>query len=125
MTVKLRLSVYNRVMTILRMCEWTTEKTEVPLFHIDGRINLADLLTKQHELSVQAVTLNSEWQTGLPWLRLDTENMPLLAYDQLRVEKLIEDEVKVECYDDAMDEFSQFEYKSVLLAHDQLMVEKL
>ena len=112
-------------MTILRMSEWTTGKTEVPMFHIDGRINLADLLTKQHELSVQVVTLNFEWQTGLPRMRLDTENMPLLAYDQLRVEKLIEDEVKVECYDDAMDEFSQFEYKSVLLAHDQLMVEKL
>ena len=66
MTIKLRLFVYNRVMTILRMCEWTTGKTEVPLFHIDGRINLADLLTKQNELSVHAVILNSEWQTGLP-----------------------------------------------------------
>ena len=59
-------------------------------------------------------------------MRLDTENTPLLAYDQLRVEKkLIEDEVKAKCYDDAMmGEFSQFEEKSVLLAHDQIMVEK-
>ena len=48
-------------MPILRMCERTTGKTEVPLFHIDGRINLADQLTKQHELSVHAITLNSEW----------------------------------------------------------------
>ena len=38
MTIKLRFK--------LRMCEWTTGKTEIPLFHIDGRINLADLLTK-------------------------------------------------------------------------------
>ena len=45
------------------MCEWTTGKTEVPLFHIHGRINLADLLTKQHDLSVKAGTLNSDWQT--------------------------------------------------------------
>ena len=30
MTIKLRLFVYNRVMTILRMCEWTTGRTEVP-----------------------------------------------------------------------------------------------
>ena len=59
MTITLRLFVYNRVMPILRMCEWTTGKAEVPLFHIDGKINLADLLTKQHELSVEAVTLNS------------------------------------------------------------------
>ena len=58
-------------------------------------------------------------------MRLDTESMPLLAYDQLRVEKLIVDEVRAECYDEAMTgEFSQFEDKSVLLAHDQLMVEK-
>ena len=74
-------------MTTLRMCEWTTGKTEVPLFHIDGKSNLADLLTQQHELSVQAVTLDSEWQTGLPWMRLDTETMPLLDYHQLTVEK--------------------------------------
>ena len=72
-------------MTILRMCEWTTGKTEVPLYHIDGKLNLADCITKQHELSVQGVTFNSEWQIGLPWMRLDTESMPLLAYDQLRV----------------------------------------
>ena len=75
------------------MCEWTTGKAEVPLFHIDGKINLADLLTKQHELSVQSVTLNSKWQTGLPWMKLDTDYMPLLAYDRLRVEKITADEV--------------------------------
>ena len=47
-------------------------------------------------------------------LRLDTESIPLLAYDQLRVEKPIEDEVRVECYNDAMTgEFSQFDENSV------------
>ena len=55
------------------------------LFDINGKLNLADLLTKHHELSVQAVTLNSEWQTGLPWMRLDIESMLLLAYEQLRI----------------------------------------
>ena len=40
-TIKLRLFLYDRVMTILRMCEWTTGKAEVPLFHIDGKLNLA------------------------------------------------------------------------------------
>ena len=110
-------------MTILRMCEQTTGKTEIPLFHIDGKINLTDLLTKQHELSVQAVTVDSEWQTGLLWMRQDKESMPLLDldYHQLTVEKTIEAEVMAECYDEAMTgKFSQFEDKSVLLAHDQL-----
>ena len=66
-------------MTVLRICEWTTGKTEVPLFHIDGKSNFADL-SKQHELSVHVVTLDSEWQTGLLWMRLNTENKPLLDY---------------------------------------------
>ena len=114
MKIKLQLFVYNRFMTILRMCKWTTDRTEVPLFYIDGKHNLADLLSKKQELSVESVTLNSVWQTGLPWMRLDTENMPLLAYDHLRVEKPIGDEVRVECYDNAMTgEFSQFEESSV------------
>ena len=58
-------------------------------------------------------------------MRLDTESMPLLVYDQLRVEKLTEDEVRVKCYANAMmGEFSQFDEKSVLLAHDPVRVEK-
>ena len=44
--IKLRLFVYNRVMTILRLFEWTTGAKENPLMHIDGTLNLADLLTK-------------------------------------------------------------------------------
>ena len=58
-------------------------------------------------------------------MRIDTENMPSLSYNQLRVEKTVEDEVKAECYDDAMtSEFSQFEENTVLLVHNQLMVDK-
>ena len=83
--LQLCLFVYNWVMTILRMCEWTTGKTEVPLFHINGKTDLADLLTKKHKFIVESVSLKSVWQTGLPWMKLDTEDMPLLAYDQLKV----------------------------------------
>ena len=38
------------------MDEWTTGKSKVPLFHIDGKHNIEDLLTKKHELSVESVT---------------------------------------------------------------------
>ena len=56
---------------------------------------------------------------------MDTENMHLLSYNQLRVGKTVEDEVKAKCHDAAMTgEFSQFEEKTVLLVHDQLMVDK-
>ncbi len=44
--IKLRLFVYNRVMTILRMIEWTTGDKNIPLYHIESEMNLADLLTK-------------------------------------------------------------------------------
>ena len=47
-------------------------------------------------------------------MSLDTESMPLLAYDPFRFENPIEDEVRVECFDDAMtEEFSQLDENSV------------
>ena len=76
------------------------------------------MLTKKHNLSMESVSLFSAWQTSLPWMKLDTSEMPHLAYDQLRVEKPIVDEVRVECYDKAMTgEFSQFEENSVYLSN--------
>ena len=49
-------------------------------------------------------------------MRLDTDCMPLLEYDQLRVKKIIADEVKAECYDEALTgEFLQFN-EAVFLA---------
>ena len=121
--IKLRLFVYNRVMTILQMCEWTTGETEIPLYHIDGKLNLADLLTKHHELVVDSVTLNSLWQDGLPWMKLDVENMPLVVYEQLIADKSLEAEIMAECYDKVMTgEFSQFEENNVLMVHDLLRV---
>ena len=99
--LKLRLFVYNRVMTILRMCEWTTGAKEIPLYHIESDLNLADLLTKKHPLQYKDVSAGSRWIEGMSWMKLETKDMPLLAYDQLRVEKPIEDEVKVECFGDS------------------------
>ena len=96
--IKLRLFVYNRVMTILRMCEWTTGVKEIPLFHIDGSLNLSDLLTKKHAVKVEDVSAGSVWIEGLDWMMKDTEDMPLTPYSQLRVGKSVEDEVKVECF---------------------------
>ena len=44
--------------------------------------------------------------------------MPLLAYDQLRVEKPIEDKERVKCYDNAMrGEFLQFDESLVHLSN--------
>ena len=73
---RLRIFVLNRVETIRRMIEWTNGDQDILLFHIDGPLNLADLLTKEHDLGVQDVSTGSDWQEGKEWMKLDTENMP-------------------------------------------------
>ena len=95
-------------------------KTKI-IFHIDGKLNLADLLTKHHELTVDSVTMHSVWQTGLPWMHLDVESMPLLVYEQLTVDKISEAEVMAECYEKVLTgEFSQFPEDQALLVYDLL-----
>ena len=55
----------------------------LPLFHIEGERNLADLLTKKHDLQVSEVDMESEWQKGLDWMKLPTNQMPLTRYSDL------------------------------------------
>ena len=55
-TIQLRLFVYNRAMTILRLFKWTTISKTNPLYHIDGTLNLADLLTKKHDIWIEDVS---------------------------------------------------------------------
>ena len=46
-TKKLRLFVFSRVETIRRMIEWTTTGHDfLPTYHVDGELNLSDLLTR-------------------------------------------------------------------------------
>ena len=43
--------------------EWTTGRTEVPLFHIDGKHNLTDLLTKKQKLICNPKLCLADWFT--------------------------------------------------------------
>ena len=72
-------------MTILRLFECTTGSNENPLWHIDGSLNLADLLTKKHDIKVEHVSKGSEWIEGLSWMSRDKSEMPLTSYDNLRL----------------------------------------
>ena len=69
---KLRFYVRNRVETILQMSKWTLGTERIPLFHIDGSLNIADLLTKHHDISRTCIDIGSPWQVGLPWMSLQT-----------------------------------------------------
>ena len=75
-TIKIRLFVKNRVETVRRMIDWAIDSEDIPLYHIDGTLNVADLLTKPHELSVESVTMGSVWQDGLEWMKTNTDVMP-------------------------------------------------
>ena len=81
------------------MIEWTNGDQDITLFHKDGTLNLADLLTKEHDLEVQDVSLGSEWQEGKAWMKLCTDDMPLKKYSDLTVTTAIDDQVKAECFD--------------------------
>ena len=62
------------------MIEWTTGRDYLPLYHVDGELNLSDLLTKKHDLTVEDLSTGSHWQAGHPWMKLGIEDMPLFPY---------------------------------------------
>ena len=80
-------------MTILRLFDWTTGSKNNPLFHIDGSLNLADLLTKKHELGIELVSKGPAWIERLDWMKKDK-----LKHAHLMVEKPIIAEIMVECF---------------------------
>ena len=68
---KLRLFVQNRVATILRTVQWTLSLEDgepLSLYHVDGELNITDLLTKGHQISAHYVSDGSLWQKGPEWL---------------------------------------------------------
>ena len=100
---KLRLFVQNRVLTILWMVQWTLALSvgdPLPLYHVDGEMNIADLLTKEHSITVKDVSEGSLWQIGPAWLTLPVSAMPLKKYDQIIMKKEEEKEALKECYSD-------------------------
>ena len=100
---RLRLFVNNRVETVKRMIQWTLDSEDgdkLPLYHVDGTENIADLLTKKHDISQNQVSIGSSWEKGLDWMKLPIENMPIKRYEDMQVNKDDDSEVKQECFDE-------------------------
>ena len=72
----------------------------LPLYHVDGELNLSDLLTKKHDLTVEDLSTGSNWQAGLPWMKLGTEDMPLFPYHSLTITREVEELIEEECFKD-------------------------
>ena len=98
-TKRLRLYVLNRVSLIRQLIEWTTGKQQdLPLFHIEGNLNIADLLTKTHDISPEDLGQDSNWQSGLPWMRLPLKKMPIKTYEDIKMDAILQQEVDRECF---------------------------
>ena len=92
--------MFSRVETIRRLIEWTTGRDYLPLYHMDGELNLSDLLMKKHDLMVEDLSTGSNWQAGLPWMKLGTEDMPLSPYQSLTITRETEELIEEECFKD-------------------------
>jgi hypothetical protein len=44
--------------------------------HISGTDNIADLLPKPHDVTIDTVNMNFPWQQGLPWMTSPLEELP-------------------------------------------------
>lgn len=74
---RLRMYVHNRVQAIRHALRQVSDGEEVvPLYHIEGTANLADLVTKYRRLSSLDLGPSSPWHCGLDWMRQPTKDLP-------------------------------------------------
>ncbi len=96
--IKVRAYIFSRVQAARGMIELTTGSKRIPLFHIDGKLNLADLLTKPHELSVEDLGIGSIWQHGASWMNHDSHSLPISQYQDLLISSTDKDNIMEECF---------------------------
>jgi Pao retrotransposon peptidase len=73
---RLCMLIHNRVQLIRHGIHKLVDGEEIiPLYHIDGESNLADMVTKPPPIQITDVDRDSAWMTGLRWMRLPTENL--------------------------------------------------
>lgn len=78
---KLRMFVHNRVQAARHGIRQVVNSEEtLPLYHIDGTENLADMITKPRKIQVSDLVSTSRWMTGLQWMRRPTNDLPKSQY---------------------------------------------
>jgi len=74
---RLRMWVFNRVQAVYNMIKHSAcSQTHIPLYHIEGSENVADLLTKPAQVKVSQLENGSWWQVGPDWMSLPTADLP-------------------------------------------------
>ena len=99
---RLRLFCLNRVAETRRLMGLVADLDKgVPLYHIDGTSNIADLLTKPHNLKPADLSRGSQWQNGMSWMTLSLPDMPITRYEDLSLSSAELFNINEECFSDA------------------------
>jgi hypothetical protein len=78
---RLRMFVHNRVQAARHGIRRIVNSEEtIPLFHIEGTENLADMITKPRKLTLADLSSTSQWMTGLKWMTRPTADLPQSQY---------------------------------------------
>jgi Pao retrotransposon peptidase len=114
-TRKLRMFVHNRVQLIRQGIREVVDGEErIPLYHIDGESNLADMITKPRRVQAKDVGSDSPWICGLPWMRLPTDQLPSVQYG-LPIRPEDEPLISRELFPDVSFHLAQVEAREILL----------
>jgi len=97
---KLRMFVHNRVVATRRYMEWACKIDDgpLPLYHIAGEDNIADLLTKEHPVTPLSLGPSSEWMLGKSWMSKGIDDMPITRYSEIAITASEADLVSEECF---------------------------
>ena len=100
-TKRLRMFMLSRVSEIRRNIlgkTFSADQDTLELYHIDGQVNPADLVTKQHDIQPSDIGEHSIWQSGYPWMTRLKKDMNLTSFKDLTVDKDVEALVDTECF---------------------------
>ena len=112
---RLRMFVYNRSQSARQAMRQVTDGAEtIPLYHIDGTLNVADMVTKPRTITPKDTATGSPWMNGLPWMRLATEDLPTQQY-VLPPEPDLERQMIIETFQDIDAHLGQVESRQQLM----------
>ena len=126
---KLRLFVLNRVSEIRRIIKaMTPDSQDLPLYHIDGKVNTADLLTKPNPIKPSDLNSDSVWMNGYPWMKQDLSEMPILSYSDIQLSAQQSQSLNKECFPDItfpnqnLNQDSSLNHCTRCLSHDRSLI---
>ena len=113
---RLRMFVHNRAQAARHgICRVVDSEEILPLYHIDGTENLADMITKPRKLLASELSATSQWMTGLEWMTRPTESLPRSQY-LVPDDPSEEQQVSVEVFPDVENYHLQVEARQHLVA---------